>query len=379
VNAPRRVVHLSTGHSVRDVRIFLKECRTLATAGYEVHFIAQDDGRNVQGGLRDGVRTWHVEPPRGDSRLARMTSTMVQVSRRARSLNADVYHVHDPELVPAALLLARSGALAIYDVHEEFAATVHDKPWLPARLRPLIARAVATAEPAAANRLAAVVAATPAIARQFEGCRCEVATVHNYPELGEFAPARPARDGPPEPVVCCVGVLSAMRGAEVMVDAIAQTNARLLLAGVFESSELEARLRAKPGWAQVDFLGLVGRAQIAEVFARATVGVHMLQPAANHYRSLPTKLFEYMAAGLPVVVSDFPYWRDIVEPIGCGICVDPQRPAALAEAIRWLGEHPEEARTMGENGRRAAHETYNWHREGERLLDLYRSLLAARG
>ena len=371
-----RVVHLSTGHAVRDVRIFVKECRTLAAAGYEVHIVAQDDGRNVQGSLHDGVTRWHVEPPRGGSRLARMTSTMVGVSRRARALNADVYHVHDPELVPTALLLARSRAHVIYDVHEDFAATVLDKPWIPARLRPIVSRGVATAEPAAADRLSAIVAATPAIARRFDGCRSEVIVVHNYPDLGEFTDAGPARDASTEPVVCCVGMLNAKRGAEVMVDAIARTEARLLLAGVFQPSDLEERLRAKPGWSQVDFIGLVGRAEIADVLARATIGVHMLQPAPNHYRSLPTKLFEYMAAGLPVIVSDFPYWREIVDGVGCGLCVDPLRPEALAEAIRWLGDHPEEARAMGDNGRRAAHETYNWRHEGEALLSLYRRLLA---
>jgi glycosyltransferase involved in cell wall biosynthesis len=103
--------------------------------------------------------------------------------------------------------------------------------------------------------------------------------------------------------------------------------------------------------------------------------VVVFKPAANHVRAQPTKLFEYMSAGLPVIASNFPLWREIVERNNCGICVDPLSPAALAEAIRWLIQHPDAAREMGANGRRAVRTTYNWEPEGRKLTTLYRSLL----
>jgi glycosyltransferase involved in cell wall biosynthesis len=303
----------------------------------------------------------------------RMTSTVLKIYRRARSVGADLYHFHDPELMPLALLLARSGTPVIYDAHEDLAATMLDKPWVRPRLRRPLARLVARIEPAAAKRLAAVVAATPAIAERFiEGG--PVVTVANYPQVAEFAAT--AKPGVrKERAVCFVGNLTAIRGIDTMLEAVAMTDARLVLAGRFDSTGLAERVRTSPGWTHVVNLGPVGRAEVAEIFSRSMAGLVLFKPAANHFRAQPTKLFEYMSAGLPVIASNFPLWRDIVERNGCGICVDPLSAHELANAIRWILANPQEAQEMGENGRRAVRSTYNWEAEGQKLTALYRSLL----
>jgi glycosyltransferase involved in cell wall biosynthesis len=370
MSGSKTVVHMTTAHKADDRRIFAKECRTLASAGFDVHLIAPNAGDE----MTYGVRTHGVAPPRSGDRRARMSATAFEVFRRARALAADLYHFHDPELMPAGLVLARSGVRVVYDAHEDLAATVLHRAWIRRRLRRPLARLVASVEPRAANRLAAVVAATPAIAERFSGCRCEVVTVNNFPELGEFRDVDRS-DGGPEPAVCFVGEITAIRGVEVMVEAVAKTDARLLLAGSFESPALADRLRALPGWSQVVHLGQLGRAEVAEVFARAAAGVVVFAPLANHVRAQPTKLFEYMSAGLPVIAANFPLWRDIVEGADCGICVDPLDADALARTIRWIVANPEAARGLGENGRRAVAATYNWEHEGRKLTDLYRSLL----
>jgi glycosyltransferase involved in cell wall biosynthesis len=95
----------------------------------------------------------------------------------------------------------------------------------------------------------------------------------------------------------------------------------------------------------------------------------------NHIDAQPNKMFEYMSAGLPLIASDFPLWREIVEGNDCGVCVDPADPAAIAEAIDRLVENPDLARRMGENGQRAVHERYNWAIEEKKLLALYDTVL----
>jgi glycosyltransferase involved in cell wall biosynthesis len=361
---------MTTVHAADDMRIFAKECRALRDAGYDVHLVAA----RAADGVSDGVRTWGVGRPRSQRRVVRMTSVVGRVYRRARALDADLYHFHDPELLPAALALQRRGAHVVYDAHEDLAAAMLDKPWLSRRLRRPLARITGSLEPAAAGRLAAVVTATPAIAERFSAVGAEVVVVNNYPRLAEFTASLPPEVGK-ERAVCYVGGISPIRGITTMVEAIAATDARLLLAGAFDPPTLPERLQASPGWRQVVNLGLVGRSEVAALFARAVAGVVVFLPAANHLRAQPTKMFEYMAAGLPVVASDFPLWREIVEGNDCGICVDPTSAPALAKAIRWLVDHPDDARRMGENGRRAVRAAYNWEHEAARLVELYRRIL----
>lgn len=367
----KTVVHMTSVHArPDDPRIFLKECRTLAAAGYAVHLIAP----NAVDRLHMGVRLWGVKTPRRGGRLTRMTSTVLEVYRRARDLAADLYHFHDPELMPVGMMLARGGAAVVYDAHEDLVASIPDKPWIRPRLRPGVLRATARLEPAAADRLAAVVAATPVIEQRFAHCRCPVVTVNNYPQLAEFGDVR-RREPEPGPAVCYVGGIDAARGIETLIEGIAKTDAGLLLAGTAEPASFGDHLRTLPGWSQVVNFGQVDRARVAEIFGRAVAGVVILRPLSRYVVSQPTKLFEYMAAGLPVIASDFPLWREIVEPNSCGICVDPLNADAVAEAIRWVVAHPREARDMGENGRRAVKRTYNWEVEGRKLTALYAQIL----
>jgi len=128
---------------------------------------------------------------------------------------------------------------------------------------------------------------------------------------------------------------------------------------------------------------LIGLRQLGELFeavvemlAEARLGLVLFHPRPNHLESQPNKLFEYMAAGLPVVASSFPLWKEIVEGTRCGLVVDPLDPHAAANAIRWLLAHPEEAEAMGARGRQAVHDRFNWRREEATLLDCYARLCA---
>ncbi|MBD3768073.1 MAG: glycosyltransferase, partial [Gammaproteobacteria bacterium] len=103
-------------------------------------------------------------------------------------------------------------------------------------------------------------------------------------------------------------------------------------------------------------------------------GLVTFLPAPNHIDAQPNKMFEYMSAGLPIITSIFPLWREIVEGNQCGLCVDPLDPQAIGEAIQYLIDNPVEAEQMGKNGRQAVEQKYNWTIEEQKLLDLYAGL-----
>jgi glycosyltransferase involved in cell wall biosynthesis len=361
-----KVAHLTSVHPVVDTRILHKQAATLAAAGHEVVLVAVAEGDAV---LR-GVRLRAVSG--GGGRGRRMTAVALRVLRAALAERADVYHFHDPELIPVGLALKLAGRRVIYDVHEDVPAQVLSKHWIHPRLRGPVARATALLEGAAARLFDAVVVANPAHADRYPAAR--TVAVRNLPDLAEFAGAGPGTTAR-EPAAIYVGDLTRARGALEMVRAMAllppACPARLWLGGRFSEPGLEAACRAEPGWARVDFLGWVDRAQLAARLARARLGLVLLHPVPHYQANYPVKLFECMAAGVPVVASDLPLCREVVEGAGCGLLVDPRDPAAIAGALAWLLDHPEEAAAMGARGRSAVEQRYTWASEARTLLALY--------
>jgi len=363
-----RVCHLTSVHPANDVRIFEKECLSLAAAGYDVHLVAPA----AESGRVRGITIAAVPPARG--RIARALVTTARVVTRALSIRARVYHFHDPELIPAGILLRVLGKHVLYDVHEDVAADILDKAYLPRWTRRALARIVDVGERLAARGLSGVVAATPAIARRFPAARSVV--VQNFPLPSEVAPTDGPAYGRRLPVVAYVGLINELRGVDEMVRAVGMLThqrVRLVLAGPFDPPALEARLRALDGWRQVDYRGVLPRAGVRQAFAEARLGLVLFHPRPNHVESQPNKLFEYMAAGLPVVASRFPLWQQIVEGTGCGLVVDPLDPRAIAAAIQWLLEHSAEAEAMGARGREAVRDRFNWAGEEATLLECYAS------
>lgn len=356
-------MHLTSFHPPDDVRIFLKECRSLADAGFEVHLVAPAAPEET----RNGVTMHGFELP-GGFRPLRIGRRLWRVWRAARRVDPKICHFHEPELLPVALLLKLGGARTVYDVHEDQLGTLAYAPYklgkgIGIRLLEGLARRVCDG----------FVAATPAIAARFPPER--TIELPNYPLREEFV-EQPS-DTTAECNVAYVGGLTPVRGLREMIEAISRvrhTDARLVAMGSFGSSELELEARSLPGWSRVDYLGRVNRREVAERLGAARAGLVLFHPEPNHTEALPNKLFEYMAAGLPVVASDFPSWRSLLDPIGCAVYVDPLDPDSIAGAIDELLAGEERAKEMGRRGATAVRERLNWQHEAPKLIGLYSRL-----
>jgi glycosyltransferase involved in cell wall biosynthesis len=201
--------------------------------------------------------------------------------------------------------------------------------------------------------------------------------VQNYPRLADFPAALPNGSG--EPRVVYAGGINRIRGVRETIAALAllpsESPVRLSLLGGFSDPAFEAELRGMPGWSRVDYLGFLSRAEMVRELARCRAGIVLFLPERDHLDAQPNKLFEYMAAGLPVIASNFPLWRQIVEPMALGICVDPLDPAAIARAIGHLATTPTLARETGARGRAAVEQRLNWQTEAEKLVRMYGELL----
>jgi hypothetical protein len=293
----------------------------------------------------------------------------------ARAMRPEVVHVHDPELLRVAGRLDGRGVRAIYDAHEDLPRQILNKAWIAPALRGGVSRAVEAVEARLVRGLSGVVAATPHIERRFSRIHPSTVCVGNFPLLEELAPpagAVPARTR----AITYVGNVTRIRGARELVRAMeAMPGVTLILCGTMEDAALEEELRAMPGWSQVEYRGHVGRAELGPVMARASVGMVTLLPTPSYLDSLPTKMFEYMSAQLPVVASDFPLWRSILGAHRCGVCVDPADPRAIAGAVLAILDHPERGAAMGAAGRRAVDTVFNWPHEAAKLVAFYAGLL----
>lgn len=325
--------------------------------------------------VTDGVRVLALPKPR--NRLGRMFGLTWRALRRALRQRADVYHLHDPELLPiGAILKLLTRRKVIYDVHENVPAQIRTKSWIPYKLRPAVALSYRLGERLFLGLMDAVVLAEDSYLSQYSRCR-KALVIHNYPLL--TAPTKKAATSTFQAVY--VGGVTEQRGASAMVKAAGSleergVNLRWVVAGPIHPRDLESALReATAEISGFDIVGAVTYETGQRLIANADVGLAVLKPTPNYIESLPTKLLEYMMAGIPVIASDFPLWREIVEGNKCGLIVNPLDPKAIAGAIEFLIRHPEEARGMGENGRRAVEEKYNWQEEAKKLTSLYDRIL----
>jgi len=367
------IVHITVVHHPFDTRIFQKECRTLARHGYRVSLIAPHTHREVI----DGVEI--IPLSRFPNRLVRIGWGTWLAGWLAYRLRSDLYHFHDPELLPVGLMLRRLTRVpVIYDVHEDHSQKFLSKAWIPKPLRRWASYAVNWLEGRAADQLDGFVAAAGHIANRFPPAKTRV--VRNYPSLSVLtliSEDRRRYSGNYDLIY--TGGWTDYRGIYQIVQALGHVRTpqtRLILLGSRVHPYVEEAARRLPGYARVRYIGRVSYREMFSYLNKAAVGLVCNQPVYDYQRALPNKLFEYMAAGLPVIASNFDLWKDIVEGDECGMTVDPTSPLQIAAAVDDLLAHPEIRRIMGRNGQQAVRAKYNWERESRALLELYREVLS---
>lgn len=365
-----KICHLTSVHPHTDTRILIKECMSLVKAGLEVHFVAPGAPTSVIGGVQI-----HGVTKETANRLKRMTKTVDRVYKKGLEIDADVYHFHDPELIPTGLKLKRLGKKVIYDVHEDVPRDIMSKQWINPILRKVIACAFEIYENRSARKFDLVITSTPFIRKRFCKPGSIAIDIKNYPLLNELN-IKPINWSDKKDTVCYVGGITTVRGINEMVQSLPLSGdkVKMILGGSFANASEKAYAETIEGWGQVIELGYLDREQVYETYRKSKLGMVVLHPISSFIDSLPIKMFEYMSVGIPVIASDFPLWKEIIEGNNCGICVDPLNPKEIANAINWIMENPVEAEKMGGKGRRAVETKYNWEAESEKLISAYESL-----
>ena len=371
--ANKKICILSTVHPPFDVRIFHKEAVTLVKAGYEVLLIAPHDKEEIV----DGVRIINLKKPA--NRIARMTKTVWSAFWKALKTNADIYHFHDPELIPAGLLLRLFRCKVIYDIHEDYVTSIGQKKYLPVIIKKFLRAFIGWIEVFSSKAFALILAEKYYSERFPSGTQ-----ILNYPILDFEDTIENKQNKYDKPNFIYTGVVSTDRGAYIHANVVnLMPEAEAWLIGNCDkklASELYAKVGVNSNRLHIEGVGyFVPHQIISEYYIRNkwTAGLALFPPTEHYEKKELTKFFEYMAAGIPIIASNFPTWKRVIEGAQCGLCVNPLDPKAIADAMRWIVEHPEEMERMRLNGRRAVEEKFNWDKESFKLLEFYQRVIKA--
>jgi glycosyltransferase involved in cell wall biosynthesis len=364
-----KVCHLTSVHPRDDGRIFKKECISLQQAGYDVSLIVADGKGDEE---NEGIKIYDVGIASG--RLYRMLQTTHSIYRKAALLDADVYHFHDPELIPVGLKLKKQKKTVIFDSHEDVPQQIKNKKYIPALLRIIIQYIYTKYEIYAVKKLDAIISVTPQYVERLRQYNANTVQITNYPALKEIIPNQIK----PERSICYFGLIAQGWMQENILEALLMLkDVKYTLAGYVHPAYLQ-KLKDSEGWKFVNFMGVLPQNKLLGYMQNSIAGMAL-------YDYLPTvgyktgtlgnnKLFEYMLAGIPVICTDFVLWKQIVEGEKCGICVNPRDVSSIANAIKYILDNPEKAREMGKAGQKAVKEKYNWPTQESILINLYKKL-----
>ncbi len=363
-----KVCHMTNVHRSDDTRIFHKQCVSLAKAGYEVYLVS--NGRSY---TDKGVKVIGIDE-KANSRVKRMILIGKRIYETAVELNADIYHLHDPELLLFALKLKRKGKKVIFDSHEDYLFTIPKKKWIPRFLRPIVKKVYEAYEKYVVKRIDGVIVCYHWTEERLSKYNKNIKMILNYP-IVESNGKYPLIDFEKRSICFAGGITEQWCHKEILKAIGRLTDVTYELAGKL-SGAYGMELQQMKEWSKVNYHGIIPLERVfTDVYARSCIGMALLDYIPQCRGSIGnlsnTKFFEYMSMGLPLICTDFILWKEIIDKYSCGICVNPHDIDSISRAIDYILNNPSVAKKMGENGRKAVINKYNWHTEETKLLELY--------
>ncbi|HFU7090346.1 TPA: glycosyltransferase family 4 protein [Bacillus cereus] len=371
-----KVFMFSSVHPWNDTRVFYKEAVSLAQEGYVVKLCAVKNNAKYDG----MVENLTVEYLPRVKRIARPI-VWIRLCIKAFREKADVYHFHDPELLIVGYFLkVFTKSKVIYDMHEDFPAAIKSKAWIPNFIRGKLSKTVAHIEKFLMRRCDAVIYAEKYYKNNYEDISIKKEDILNYP-LDNSLPINTYKEGIPN--IVYAGAISKTRGLYEMLKVAKELKKRevlfkMILIGSFSDKLMEETTDFIDGNNLHEVVELPGRLplhKVCEYYEKADVGLAILHPEKNYLQSLATKIFEYMSFGIPVVASNFPDWKELIENNNSGIVVDPFNIEQITDAVYGILTNKELSMEFGGNGLQAYREQFNWTIEERKLVKLYEEIL----
>lgn len=372
------ICHVISGYFRNDARVFLRQCLSLVRAGHDVSILTNDGEPDE---VVDGVQIYACDTQWPRWRV--LMGATRQFLSLALKVDADVYQIHSPELLPLGLRLKRLGKSVVYDAHEDLPRHILEKEWLPNLFRQPISVATEVYLRRTLRQFDEVVSPHSHVVADLQQAIGKGILVANFPLIDESRAFSLAEYRARSKIVCYSGTVYSYSNQEEIIDALKTVpEARYDVAGYIPEDHRQA-LMSREGAARVRFLGRLSRSDLRQFYLSSRVGVVVYDYKLNLGGRLGSygtnKIFEYMEAGLPIICTDYDLWKDIVARYGCGICVEPGNSMQIAEACQFLLANPEKAFSMGQAGRKAVLEEFNWDTENRKYINMFTRILQASG
>ncbi len=367
-----KICHLSSVHFALDTRIFYRMCNTLSKH-YKVTLIAVHPQKEIKHNIQIiPFRRYH-------NRVFRVVFGWLIMFSKALKINAKIYHLHDPELIPCGLLLKLLGKKIIWDVHENIAEDIFDKPWLKNQK---LAFSIFHFFEKKACKYFYLLLAEKSYEKHYKDLTSNYSIILNYCDLTFFKKLEQKKYDQGKNLFY-IGIILENRGILQIIEAIHILNKQGEKFHFHCVGELYNDLYFKilnlPYYFEIkDQLHFYGRKSLEDGYALAknmNIGLCIIWPMSNSKESYPTKLFEYMAIGLPIITSDFPLYKSVVEENKTGFCVNPFSATEIANAILNIHRDAEKSKQMAEKCKTIVENKYNWNSEISTLLNVYSQLL----
>ena len=378
MNSQIKVVHLTTVHHPYDPRIYYKQCMSLYEAGYDVTLIAKktsSQNDNNQNKIK------HIPLKNYQSRFKRMIFGSIDLFKKAKKENAKMYVFHDPELLFIGWLLKKRDNIVIYDIHEDYVTSILQKEYLPKWIRKFIAKMYRIIEKILIKRMEISLAE-----KYYKEIYKEGTCILNYPLLEDIKHVNTVENNVIENKLLYTGNVTEDRGALIQAE-IPNINENVDVYFVGKcSAELANSMYTVAGKRkdQINIEGIekfIEKEQMEDTYNdhHWIAGIALFPPTDHYKKKELTKFFEYMNAGLPILCSNFPKWKEFIDTYKCGITVDPYDKNAIYSAIEQLRNDVKLNREMGKNGKTAIVEKLNWKVEEAKLLNWYEQLIKDSG
>lgn len=308
------------------------------------------------------------------TKIHRIIFSQFQMLKKLLKSKADIYHFHDPELMFTGVILKMTGRKVIFDIHEDFPAQLRSKVYLNRPTLLVLSKIYAAFESLMIRFFDYNITVNEDIQARLKRSSKDVEVVYNYPILSEFTGIEHDWNNK-ERAICYVGGVTRIRGLKSLVLAASLSSCKLILGGSFDEKAYEEELKSLPEWNNVEYLGQVSREQMFEVFKRSSLGIIPFLPEPNHVKATPNKFFEYLSAGLPIVISNFEKWQSFIDRYGVGKTFIPGDEKSMAKAINSLLQDKDALEQMSHDARKLTIETRNWDNEAQKIKNLYQKVL----